>query len=124
MGGRGTYALGNDVPYTYRTVGYIEGVKVLEGLRGYKGLPVESHSSNAYIHLHRDGTFHMLRIFDSEHYLVQEIAYHPEPNLSGNHAPVLHIHEYKRDNFRDRQGRLLTDEEKAKYGKFFKGVKE
>lgn len=32
MGGRGTYALGKNVPYTYETVGYINGVKVLQGL--------------------------------------------------------------------------------------------
>jgi hypothetical protein len=32
MGGRGTYAAGNNVPYTYETVGKIEGVKVLQGL--------------------------------------------------------------------------------------------
>ena len=30
MGGRGTFASGNTVPYTYNTVGKIAGVKVLE----------------------------------------------------------------------------------------------
>ena len=124
MGGRGTYALGNNVPYTYETVGYIDGVKVLQGLPGHKGLPVEAHSSYAYIQLHPDGTFRMLREFDSDHYLIREIAYHPEPKLTGNHAPVLHIHEYQRDNSHDRPGRLLTDEEKTRYWHFFKGVKE
>ena len=29
MGGRGTYAAGNDVPFRYKTVGVIEGVKAL-----------------------------------------------------------------------------------------------
>lgn len=124
MGGRGTYALGNNVPYTYETVGYIDGIKVLQGLPGYKGLPIEAHSSSAYIQLHPDGTFRMLREYDSDHYLIREIAYHPEPKLSGNHAPVLHIHEYQRDNFQDRKGRLLTEAEKTKYRRFFKGVKE
>ena len=123
MGGRGTFARGNNVLYTYETVGFIEGVKVLQGLPGYKGLPVESHSSFAYIQLHPDGTFRMLREFDSEHYLVREIAYHPEPDLTGNRAPILHIHEYQRDNFHDRPARLLTDAEKIKYQRFFKGVK-
>ena len=31
MGGRGTYAVGNNVDYTYKTVDKIEGVKVLKG---------------------------------------------------------------------------------------------
>lgn len=30
MGGRGTYAVGNNVPFSYKTVDKIEGVKVLE----------------------------------------------------------------------------------------------
>ena len=34
MGGRGTFASGNHVGYTYETVGMIEGVKVLQGLNG------------------------------------------------------------------------------------------
>ena len=29
MGGRGTFASGNAVPYTYNTVGKIDGVKVI-----------------------------------------------------------------------------------------------
>lgn len=32
MGGRGTYASGNAVPYTYETIGKIEGVKILQGI--------------------------------------------------------------------------------------------
>lgn len=46
-------------------------------------------------------------------FLYKEIAYHPEPDLTGNHKPVLHVHEYKRDNFSDREPRLLT---KFEYG--------
>lgn len=97
MGGRGTFAVGNSVPYTYKTVGKIEGVKVLQGLNGKHGLPEEAHSSSAYIKLKPDGTFHEMRIYDANHYLVKEIAYHPEPNLNaGNRAEnILHIHEYK-----------------------------
>lgn len=122
MGGRGTYAIGNDVPYTYETVGYIDGVKVLQGLPGYKGLPVEAHSGCAYIQLHPDGTFHMLREYDKDHYLVREIAYHREAKLSGHYEPVLHVHEYSRD-LRKRTVRLATPEERIKYQKYLKGVK-
>lgn len=34
MGGRGTYAIGNNVEYTYKTVGKIDGIKVLKGFGG------------------------------------------------------------------------------------------
>ena len=124
MGGRGTFASGNNVRYVYKTVGEIEGVKVLEGISSkYKGLPVESHSSNAYIQLHPDGTFKMYREYGNDHYLKLEIAYHPESKLTGHNNPVLHIHEYPKDDFKHRTTRLLTDSEYKKYKKYFKGVK-
>ena len=82
MGGRGTYAKGNTTEQTYKVVGYIEDVKVLEGIGKNHSLPVESHSSWAYIKLRPDGTFHEMRIYDDEHYLVKEIAYHPEQKLN------------------------------------------
>lgn len=123
MGGRGTFAAGNTVLYTYKTVGTISGIKVLQGINGNaKGLPVESHSSEAYIQLHPDGKFKMYREYDSDHYLTKEIAFHPEPKLTGNHKPVIHIHEYQRDNFSDRTPRLLTEREYLKYKKYFRGL--
>ncbi len=124
MGGRGTYAIGNNVDYTYETVGYIEDVKVLKGLNGKHGLPEEAHSSSAYIKLKPDGTFHEMRIYDNEHYLVMEIAYHPEPQLNnGNRKEnILHVHDYQRDNFKDRKPRLPKPEEIEKYRKYLKGV--
>ena len=56
MGGRGTFASGNTVPYTYNTVGKIGGVKVLKGMQGKHGLPEEAHSSKDYISLHPNGS--------------------------------------------------------------------
>ena len=123
MGGRGTFAAGNSAAYAYGTVGFIEGIKVLQGKGRNKGLPVEAHSSNAYIQLHPDGTFKMLREFDSDHYLIREVAYHRESKLAKNLNAVLHIHEYARDNFDDREPRLLTVQEYEKYKKYFVGVK-
>lgn len=125
MGGRGTFATGNTAPYSYQTVGTIEGVKVLIGTGGKHGLPEEAHSSFAYIKLKPNGTFHEMRFYDSDHYLVKEIAYHPEPTLNGGNRTenVLHIHEYKRDNFKDRTPRFPTTEEIEKYRKYLKGVK-
>ena len=125
MGGRGTYAVGNNVPFSYKTVDKIEGVKVLQGIKGSgkHGLPIEAHSSASYIQLHVDGTFKMLREYDKSHFLIKEIAYHPEPALSNNRKPILHIHEYRKGDFSNRKPRLLTDEEHEKYKKYFKGVK-
>lgn len=124
MGGRGTFAAHKNVEFTYKTVGFIDDVKVLQGLNGKHGLPEESHESSAYIKLKADGTFHEMRIYDKEHYLVKEIAYHPEPSLNnGNRKDnVLHIHEYHRDNFKDRKPRLPTSEEIEMYRKYLVGV--
>lgn len=127
MGGRGTFAAGRDVEYTYRKVDEIEGVKVLEGLNGKHSLPEEAHSSRAYIKLKPDGTFHEMRIYDADHYLVMEIAYHPEPTLNnGNRQEnILHVHDYpQRDNFNLRPPRRITKEEYNLYKRYFKGVPE
>ncbi len=123
MGGRGTFASGNPVPYTYETIGKIEGVKVLQGNSGKKGLPEEAHSSTAYIQLHPDGKFKMYREYDKNHFLRLEIAYHPETSIDPSRKPVLHIHEYKPDDFSNRTARPLTDAEYKKYKKFFRGIK-
>ena len=63
MGGRGTYAAGNNVAYRYETVGKIDGVKVLQKLdkKASGGLPEEAHSSSAYILLNKEGNFRMYR---------------------------------------------------------------
>ena len=95
MGGRGTFAAGKSVPYTYKTVGFVDGVKVLEGIGGKHGLPESAHSSFAYIKLKPDGTFHEMRFYDKNHVLYLEIGYHPEKSLTGNtHTNVLHYHTY------------------------------
>lgn len=131
MGGRGTFAAGNSVPYTYETVGKIHDIKILKGTNGKHGLPESSHSSDAYIKLKSDGTFHEMRIYDKNHILSMEIAYHPEKSLTGdNHTPILHYHTYDERFSKNAKGafgrtnaRLLTEEMKKKYGKYFKGVK-
>lgn len=123
MGGRGTFASGNPAPYTYETVGTIDGVKVLRGIGDKHDLPVEAHSSGAYIQLYPDRNFKMLRLFDSEHYLVKEIAYHPESTLDKSRKPILHIHEYPvHDDFSKRTTRLMTEDEYNAFKKYFGGV--
>ena len=121
MGGRGTFAAGNIVAYTYGTNGKIAGVKVLIGLNGKHGLPEEAHSSRAYIKLKPDGTFHEMRFYDKDHYLRYEIAYHPEPKLDSSRKPVLHYHSYDR-NFNRSNAKRLTDKVKHRFSKYFKGV--
>ena len=124
MGGRGTFASGNSAAYSYETLEKIAGVKVLKGINGKHSLPEEAHSSWAYIKLKPNGIFHEMRIYDKDHYLVKEIAYHAEPNLTGNgHEKVLHVHEYNR-KFNRTDARRLTDEELKRYRKYFKGVSE
>lgn len=130
MGGRGTFAsgtVGKIFAYTYEKVGEIHGVKVLAGIKGAgrHGLPEEAHASTAYIKLKPDGTFHEMRIYDKNHYLTKEIAYHPEPNLNhGNRKEnILHVHEYpQKDNFRLRPAHRITKKEYEQYKQFFKGV--
>ena len=122
MGGRGTYAIGNNVAYTYETVGKIEGVKVLTGIQGtgLHDLPAEAHSSNMYIKLHKDGTLNMLRVYGDDHYLKMEIAYHPEPDLTGNHNPVLHVHYYDH-SFKRSNADYLDYSTFKKYEKYLVG---
>ena len=125
MGGRGTFAKGNIVSYQYETVDKIENVKVLQGIDGKHGLPEESHAGTAYIQLKPNGVFHEMRIYDEDHYLIKEIAYHPEPKLNnGNREEnVLHIHDYpEKGNFKVRPPHRITKDEYEKYKKFLKGV--
>jgi hypothetical protein len=133
MGGRGTFAAGNSVPYSYQTVGTIEGVKVLQPVEGsnHHGLPESSHSSDAYIKLDSDGNFKEMRLYDKSHCLYLEIGYHKEKSLTGdNQTTVLHYHTYDQSFSKSKEGsggrskaKPLTAEMKEKYKKYFKGLK-
>ena len=121
MGGRGTFAAGNPVAYNYRTIGKIEGIKILEGINGKHSLPEESHSSNAYIKLDDNGYFKMLRLYDKEHYLIFELAYHPEPTIDKSRKPVLHYHTYDRQ-FNRSEAIKVSKPMKKHFAKFLKGL--
>jgi len=125
MGGRGTFASGNPVLYTYETVGKYEGVKILTGMpgTGLHDLPAEAHSSEMYLKLHKDQTMNMLRVYGKDdHLLKMEFAYHPEPKLTGNHDPVLHVHFY--DEKFHRTGPMYVSKELfEQYKKYMKGRK-
>jgi len=137
MGGRGTFAAGNPVPYTYEVDtsfsadGKYKGIKVLKGMEetGKHGLPESSHSSTAYLKMNPDGSFNMMRVYDKNHNLRLEIAYHVEDQL-GN-GKVLHYHTYGTSFSQNAKGK--PDRTTAKklhknskifrtYNKYFKGV--
>ena len=121
MGGRGTYASGNNVPYEWRTDMKIDGIKVLAGINGQHKLPEEAHSSNAYARLNPDGTLRELRFYDSQHRLRYEIAYHPERNVDPSNKPVLHYHVYDVTGTRRWHGPAVkaTRAMRKRYGKYF-----
>ena len=83
MGGRGTFAAGKQVAYTYETVGKVDGVKIINPIDKSKSLklPEESHSNVGYVLYDKDGVFHQYRKYNSNHEVVLEIGYH---RCSGN----------------------------------------
>ncbi len=139
MGGRGTFAAGNAVAYTYEvdtdfsTNGKFHGVKVLRGIEGAgkHGLPESSHSSTAYLKMNPNGTFNTLRLYDKNHNLRMEIAYHSEQSIAKGKEKVLHYHLYSKEFSATRSGNfertthVLHKNSRIykKYKKFFKGVK-
>lgn len=121
MGGRGTYSTGNNVPFKYKTVSCVCGVKVVARIKnGSQNLPEESHTSKAYILQNDKGEFRRYREYNSDHTAKFDIDYHPEPSLS--RTAVYHIHYYV-NGVRDKKPRLLTEKEYNKYKKYFGGNK-
>ena len=121
MGGRGSFAAGNNVGYVYKTVDKINNIKVLEGIGGKHSLPEEAHSSSAYIKLKPDGTFHEMRIYGKDKLAKFEIEYHLEPKLgTGN---ILHYHIIDESFNRTPAIRLHKNSKLYKeFKKYFKGV--
>lgn len=135
MGGRGTFAAGNPVPYVYNVDttfspdGKWEGVKILKGTGTQHGLPESSHSSPAYIKLGQNGNFKEIRFYDKNHCLYFEIGYHSEKNVDASGKPVLHYHTYdpsfsmmKEGNGGRSKAMKLTKSMKKHFRKYFKGV--
>lgn len=125
MGGRGTYAVGNSVAYSYKTVGKIEGVKVLQPIdsrRSYS-MPPEAHSSSQYIILDKKGVFRQYVEYNENHLPIFEIGYHFESGMSKRGESVMHVHEYSKPGIEHRMpARRITQKEYEKYKKYFKGV--
>lgn len=139
MGGRGTFAAGNTVSYKYEVDtnyspdGKLYGVKVLKGKdgTGKHGLPESAHSSLAYLKMNPDGTFNTLRLYDKNHNLRLEIAYHSEQSIAKGKLKVLHYHEYSKAFSQNKTGQfgrttgVLHKNSRLykQFKKFFKGVK-
>ena len=121
MGGRGTFAAGKNVNFTYKTVGTIHGVQVLEGIGNKHALPEESYTSDAYIKLKPNGVFHEMRLFDKNHETLLDIAYHRELKLDPTGKDVLHIHRYD-PGFKRHKAEVIPKNIYEKYAAFFIGV--
>lgn len=138
LGGRGTFAAGISVAYTYEVDtnfspdGKLYGVKVLKGIEGTgkHGLPESAHSSVAYLKMNPDGTFNTMRVYDREHNLRLEIAYHSEQSIAKGKEKVLHYHIYEKGFSQNKNGSfsrttsVLHKNSRLyrKYEKFFRGV--
>ena len=126
MGGRGTFAAGNNIPYKYKTVETIDGVKVLQPIepKSSFNLPVESHSSTRYLLLDKAGVFRQYREYNEKHEVIFEIGYHFESGMSKKGEPVLHVHEYSPPGIQNRgKARPITEKEIERYRNLFRGVK-
>lgn len=128
MGGRGTYAVGNNVAYAYKTVGKIGDIKILRPIDNTKSLklPEEAHSSFKYLLLDKDGVFHQYREYNANHEVIREIGYHHEKSLGK--GDVLHIHIHSKPGIEhhgdyDTIKRKLTWKEYNHYKELLKGVK-
>ena len=128
MGGRGTFAAGKQVAYTYKTVGKIDGVKIVQPIDKNKSLklPEESHSSIGYVLYDKNGVFHQYREYNENHEVVLEIGYHHEKALGK--GDVLHVHVHKIpgvENHKSAEKYTIFPGNPIyeKYKKLFKGVK-
>ena len=99
MSSRGTRTIDGHVPDgEYDTVKELFGAKILIGKKnGTHNLPDYSHSPNRiYIREDKYGFIKEMRVYNEEKRLVLEIAYHPEPKISGKQGePVLHMHTFR-----------------------------
>lgn len=127
MGGRGTYASGINVPFSYKTVGKIGNVKIIESLDPKRSLklPEEAHSSSSYILLDKKGVFHQMRFYNENHEATFEIGYHNEASLGK--GKILHVHIYKTaGNLSHKTAEKFAigpgNEYYEKYKKYFRGI--
>ncbi len=129
MGGRGTFAVGNNVAYTYKTVGKIDDVKILQPIDNTKAfkLPEESHTAgNSYVLLDKNDVFHQFRKYDENHRAIWEIDYHQESSLGKGKVLHVHVHSIPGVEGHNSAKKYIIvpgDQYYEKYINLFKGVK-
>lgn len=122
MGGNGTFAAGKIAKYRWRTIGKVNGVKILAPINGALKLPEEAHKSRMYILQTKSGVFRQLRVYDSEHKVRFEIGYHPERRIDKSGKDVLHYHIITHSGFNHGPAHRVTPAMIRRFGKFMKGV--
>lgn len=113
--------------YTSKDNKSVYDAKVLVGQSPDKhGLPDYSHSPNRkYIKENPDGSFREMRVYDEKGHPIIELAYHPEPHLTGNrHEYVLHYHTFDSDLKRTLGGKVSETENSDIYNQYKKYLKE
>ena len=107
----------------FRCIREVEGAKVLVGTGTQHGLPDYSHTPNRiYIKENHDGSLRELREYDKSGFPIIEIAYHAEPQLTGNrHEKILHYHTFEEDLSRNKAKRL-TENLREKYYRYLRGI--
>lgn len=117
MGGKGTFAVGNSVPFVYETVGRIGNVKIIEKINKNesRNLPEESHKSKAYILLDKSGVFNKYREYNKKHELLFEIEY-------GIHRGQKSLHYHPYIDGERQPAQEISKEQIKKYKKYFRGL--
>ena len=122
MGGRGYFLKeGGFVKTRYKTVGFIESIKILRPKddREKLSLPERSGSPNAsYVSYHDDGTFRQFITFDKNRMPKYQIDY-----TKHRGQLFLHVHFYKNGD-RDNEPKKLKPGDKLyeRHQNLFKGV--
>ena len=121
MGGRGAFSERGVLQWhDYKSIGTIDGVKVLSRTDGKEihKLPEISKTPNtSYMRLRKDGSFRELRVYGDDREVKFELALHHEKRK----GMWLHVHDSKslKGNERDK-GRELTSEELKKYSRLLR----
>lgn len=124
MGSRGSFleSGGFSAPAKWKTVDYVDGIKVLapKDSKASISLPERSNTpGTSYLSYRKYGTFDQLRVFENDRIPKFDIDY-------GVHQgeKSLHIHFYK-DGIRSKEPIKIKEGDKIyeKYKRLFKGVK-
>lgn len=124
MGSRGSFleSGGFSAPARWKTVAYVDGIKVLapKDPKASRNLPECSNTpGTAYVSYRKDGTFDQYITFDANRMPVYEIDYGTH-----RHEKSLHVHYYTNGE-RDRNPIKLSPKHPLfeKHKRLFKGVK-